>query len=206
MNILFINSSPRGNESYSQQVAQRLVDGLKTRHPEAGVVIRDVAKQPLPHIGEDFISAIAVMPEQRNAGQSAAIALSDVLIEELIAADTVVIAAPMYNFGLPSTLKAWIDHIVRAQRTFAYTKEAGPHGLLQGKQAILVVARGGVYSDGPAKPMDFQESYLRATLGFVGITDVRVVRVEGVARGESAAQAAIAAAQEQSDLVLSQVA
>jgi len=205
MKILFINSSPRGTESYSQQAAQRVVDGLRKRHPGATVVTRDVAKQPLPHIGEDFVGGIAASPENRTLAQASAVALSDALIEELVAADIMVIAAPMYNFGPPSTLKAWIDHIVRAQRTFSYTKDGGPQGLLHGRQAILVVARGGIYSDGPAKVMDFQESYLRATLGFIGITDVSVVRVEGVAMGELAAQNAVAANQ-QTELVLSRVA
>ena len=204
-NILLISSSPRGAESYSHQVAQKVVDGLKSRHPEANVVERDVAKQPLPHIGEDFISGMAATAGTLTAQQAKAVALSDTLVEELIAADVVVIAAPMYNFGLPSTLKAWIDHVVRAQRTFTYTKE-GVQGLLHGKQAILVVSRGGVYSEGPGKPMDFQESYLRATLGFIGLTDVSVVRVEGVAMGTIGPQNAIAAAYQQSEQVLAHVA
>ena len=204
-NILFVSSSPRGAESYSHQVAQKVVDGLTARHPEANVVERDVAKQPLPHIGEDFISGMGATAGTLTAEQAAALALSDTLVEELLAADVVVIAAPMYNFGLPSTLKAWIDHVVRAQRTFSYTAD-GVKGLLQGKQAILVMASGGVYSSGPAKAMDFGESYLRATLGFIGITEVSVVRVEGVSMGAIGPQNAIAAANRQSEQVLAQVA
>jgi FMN-dependent NADH-azoreductase len=216
-NILFVSSSPRGGESYSHQVAQKVVDGLKSRHPEAQVVERDVAKQPLPHIGEDFVSGMAASAGAIQAksasrfagaltpGQAEALALSDALIDELRAADVVVIAAPMYNFGLPSTLKAWIDHVVRAQRTFSYTA-GGIQGLLQGKRAILVMASGGVYSAGPAAAMDFEESYLRATLGFIGITDIRVVRVEGVSVGAIGPQNAIAAAYQQSEQVLAQVA
>jgi len=127
-------------------------------------------------------------------------ARSDKLIDELFAADVVVMAVPMHNFGLPSTLKAWIDHIARAGRTFAYS-EKGPQGLLKEKKAILVLARGGVYSDGPAKPLDFQESYLRSILGFLGITDVQVVRVEGVAMGEDAVKRALASARAQADTV-----
>jgi FMN-dependent NADH-azoreductase len=216
-NILLVSSSPRGEQSYSYQTARKIIDGLKARHPEVRVVERDVAKNPLPHIGEDFVSgmgatadAIQAKSASRFAGtltaaQSKALALSDALIDELSAADVVVIAAPMYNFGLPSTLKAWIDHVVRAQRTFAYTKD-GIQGLLQGKRAILVMASGGVYSEGPAKAMDFEESYLRATLGFIGITDIRVVRVEGVSMGAIGPQNAIAAAARQSEQVLAQVA
>jgi FMN-dependent NADH-azoreductase len=204
-NILFVSSSPRGAESYSHQVAQKVVDGLTSRHPGASVVERDVAKQPLPHIGEDFIGGMAATAGTLTAEQAAALALSDTLVEELLAADVLVIAAPMYNFGLPSTLKAWIDHVVRAQRTFSYTKD-GVKGLLHGKQAILVMASGGVYSSGPAKAMDFGESYLRATLGFIGITEVSVVRVEGVSVGAIGPQNAIAAANRQSEQVLAQVA
>jgi len=204
-NILFVSSSPRGAESYSHQVAQKVIDGLKSSHPEANVVERDVAKQPLPHIGEDFVSGLAATAGTLTAGQAKALALSDRLIEELIAADVVVIAAPMHNFSLPSTLKAWIDHVVRAQRTFSYTKD-GIHGLLHGKQAVLVMASGGVYSAGPAKAMDFEESYLRATLGVIGISKVNVVRVEGVAMGTIGPQNAIAAAFRQSEQVLAQVA
>lgn len=204
-NILFVSSSPRGGASYSHQVAQKVVDGLKSRHPEARIVERDVAKPPLPHIGEDFVSGMAATAGALTPGQAKALALSDALIDELRAADVVVIAAPMYNFGLPSTLKAWIDHVVRAQRTFSYTAD-GIQGLLQGKRAILVMASGGVYSAGPAAAMDFEESYLRATLGFIGITDIRVVRVEGVSVGAIGPQNAIAAAYQQSEQVLAQVA
>lgn len=204
-NILFVSSSPRGGESYSHQAARKVVDGLKSRHPQAQIVERDVAKQPLPHIGEDFVSGMAATAGTLTAGQAKALALSDALIDELRAADVLVIAAPMYNFGLPSTLKAWIDHVVRAQRTFSYTKD-GVRGMLEGKRAILVMASGAVYSEGPYKAMDFEESYLRATLGFIGITDIRVVRVEGVSIGTIGPQNAMAAAVQQSEQVLAQVA
>jgi FMN-dependent NADH-azoreductase len=127
-------------------------------------------------------------------------ARSDHLIDELFAADVVVMAVPMHNFGPPSTLKAWFDHIARAGRTFAYS-DKGREGLLKGKKAIVVLARGGVYSDGPAKALDFQEPYVRSMLDFIGITDVHVVRVEGVAMGEDAVKRAIASAKEQADTV-----
>jgi FMN-dependent NADH-azoreductase len=197
-NVLLVLSSPRGPQSYSHQFASHIVDGLKVRHPEATVVVRDLAKEPLPHVGEAFVGGLYSPPEQRTPDQARAMARSDSLIDELFAADVVVIAVPMHNFGLPSTLKAWIDYVVRAGRTFAYS-EKGPQGLLKGKKAILVLARGGVYSDGPAKALDFQESYLRSILGFVGITDVQAVRVEGVAMGEEAVKRAMASAREQAD-------
>jgi len=200
-NILYIASSPRGSESFSQRVAQSIVAELKSLHPEAKVVTRDIARNPLPHVGEAFASGLSVPPEKRTPAQAAALALSDTLIDELAAADTVVLAVPMHNFGPPSTLKAWIDHVVRGGRTFAYSQK-GPEGLLKGKRAILVVASGGVYSEGSAKPFDFQEPYLRTILGFIGITDVEVVRVEGVAMGATGAEKAMANATAQSKGIL----
>jgi len=133
------------------------------------------------------------------------VALSDLLIAELSAADVLVLAVPMYNFGLPSTLKAWIDHVVRAGRTFGYSPN-GVEGLVKGKKAILVLARGGVYSEGPYKPFDFQEPYLRAVLGFIGITDVEVVDVAGVAVSAIGPEKALASAVAQSKQVLAQLA
>jgi FMN-dependent NADH-azoreductase len=197
-NILLVLSSPRGPQSYSHQVAGDIVGDLKLRHPAATVVVRDLAKEPLPHVGEAFVGGLFSPPERRTPDQAAAMARSDRLIDELFGADVVVIAAPMHNFGPPSTLKAWFDHIARAGRTFAYT-DKGPEGLLKGKKAIVVLARGGVYSDGPAKALDFQEPYVRSMLGFIGITDIHVVRVEGVAMGEDAVKRAMASAKEQAD-------
>ena len=124
-------------------------------------------------------------PAQREA-----LALSNALVEELKAADTIVIGAPMYNFGIPSTLKSWFDYVLRAGVTFSYS-EAGPEGLLKGKRAIVVESRGGLYSSGPAQVMDSQEPHLRTMLGFVGITDVTFVRAEKLAFGPEAREEAI---------------
>ena len=203
-NILFIQSSPRGSESYSQKVAQSIVDDLKRRHPDATVAVRNLAQDPPPHVGEVFVGGLSIRPEQRTKEQTAAFTLSDALIDELAAADIVVLAVPMHNFSPPSTLKAWVDHVVRAGRTFAFS-DRGREGLLKGKRAILVLARGGVYSEGPAKPLDFQEPYLRAILGFIGITDIEVVRVEGVAVSAIGAEKAVASAMAQSKEVLTKV-
>ncbi len=192
-NILFVASSSRGPQSYSYQFARHIVDDLKTRHPGAKVVVRDVAKQPLPHVDAAFVNGRALPPEQLSPSEAEAFALSDVLLAELQAADVIVFAVPMYNFGVPSSLKAWIDHVVRPGRAFTYT-EKGPKGLIEGKKAIVVVARGGIYSQGPAQQLDFQESYLRAVLGFIGITNVHVVRVEGVGMGEQALKNAMTSA------------
>jgi len=204
-NILLIQSSPRGNESFSQQVAYSLVNDLKAHHPDAKVLVRDLAANPPPHVGLPFITGMYAPPEHRTPEQAKAIALSDALIDELFAADTVVIAVPMHNFTLPSTLKAWIDHVARAGRTFNYGAH-GPEGLLKGKRAILVLARGGVYSSGPTKPLDFQEPYLRAVLGFLGITDISTVHVEGAANRAIGPEKALAAATAQSKQILAQIA
>ena len=143
-NILFVLSSPRGWKSYSHQFAGHIVDDLKARHPGAKVVVRDVAKEPLPHVDGAFATGRVQPPEKRSPAEAKALALSDALVDELAAADVVVFAVPMHNFGLPSSLKAWIDHVVRPGRTFSYS-EKGPEGLLKGKKAVVVVARGGVF-------------------------------------------------------------
>src|SRR6267378_1479753 len=205
-NILLIQSSPRGLESYSQKVARFIVGDLEERYPGANVVVRDLAQNPPPHVGQAFIGGNSAGPEQRTPEQTKALALSDVLIDELLAADILVLAVPMHNFGPPSTLKAWIDHVVRIGRTVSYSSQNGPEGMLKGKRVILVLARGGVYSDGPAKPLDFQEPYLRAILGFIGLTDIEVVHVEGVAMSAIGPEKAVASAMARSTEVLSQAA
>jgi FMN-dependent NADH-azoreductase len=191
--VLLVLSSPRGDESYSQRIAKQFVDEIRARHPDADVVVRDLAKNPLPHVAEPFVSGRLLPAEQRNTAQAEALVLSDV-VDEIEGADVVVLAVPMHNFGVPSSLKAWIDHIVRPGRTFSYSKR-GPKGLVEGKKAIIVVARGGVYSQGPMMSFEFQESYLRSVLAFIGIVDVDFVRVEGVAMGEDAVRTALAHAQ-----------
>ncbi len=204
-NILFIQSSPRDAESYSQRVARSIVDDITRRCRDAKVTVRNLAVNPPPHVGPAFVGALAGASQQQTPQQADALALSEELIDELAAADLVVMAVPMHNFGIPSTLKAWIDHVVRAGRTFAYTHN-GPQGLLKGKRAIVVLATGGIYSSGPTKAFDFQEPYLRAILGFIGIKDMNVVRVEGVAVSAIGAEKAIGSAVEQSREVLARVA
>jgi FMN-dependent NADH-azoreductase len=186
-NVLLVSSSPRGAQSYSQKVARQVVDDIAAVEPSTRVVVRDLARDPLPHLGEAFVAGMARPANERTVEEAEALDRSDRLIDELAAADVVVIAAPMYNFGIPSGLKAWIDHVARAGRTFRYGA-TGPEGLLKGKRAVLVVSRGGVYTKGPMLKMEFQESYLRGVLGFLGITDVETIRVEGVAMGEAAAR------------------
>ena len=204
-NILLIQSSPRGSESLSRKVALSVVNDLQARYPGANVVVRDLAENPPPHAGGAFVSALQTPPDRLTKEQSEATALSESLIAELSAADVLVLGVPMHNFGLPSTLKAWIDHVVRAGRTFSFSAH-GPQGLLKGKRAVLVLSRGGVYSDGPAKPYDFQEPYLGTVLGFIGITDVEVVHVEGIANSAIGPEKALASAAAQSKQILAHLA
>ena len=192
MNILHVTSSPRGSVSYSNRVAANVLDELRARDPGATVTVRDLALEPLSHIGEDFVAATRSPNGPQTDAQRALLARSNELVDELLAADVIVIAAPMINFTIPSNLKAWIDYVARAGRTFRYS-EKGPEGLVKGKQVILVAARGGVYADA-GKALDFQLPYLKSVLGFLGITDIEVLEVEGTAYGPDAAEKAVAAA------------
>jgi len=191
MNILHITSSARGNTSYSNRVAGQLIGELSARNPGATVALRDLAREALPHIDDDFLAATRSPAGPQTARQRAQLAQSDALVAELLLAAVVVIAAPMINFTIPSNLKTWIDYVARAGRTFSYS-EKGPQGLVTGKQVILVVARGGVYASNPA--LDFQVPYLKSVLGFLGMTEVDVVEVEGTAFGPEAAEKAVEAA------------
>ena len=190
--ILYLNSSVRSADSISRQLTAEFVEKLKAAHPGANVIERDLAKNPVPHLSEQMMGAYFTPPEQRSDEQKRTVKLSDDLVAELLAADVVVIGAPMYNFSVSSTLKAWIDHVARAGVTFKYNEQGVPVGLVTGKKFYIFTARGGVYSTGPAKALDFHETYLRGVLGFLGITDVTFVNTEGVAMGEEAANKAIA--------------
>ena len=191
MNILHVTSSARGNASYSNRVAAQVINEISGRNRGATVVVRDLVREPLPHIDDDFVAATRSPAGPQTERQRAQLAQSDVLVDELVASDVVVIAAPMINFTIPSNLKTWIDYVARAGRTFSYS-EKGPQGLVTGKQVILVVARGGIYAENNA--LDFQVPYLKSVLGFLGMTDVEVIEVEGTAYGPEAAEKAVAAA------------
>lgn len=193
-NILLLLSSPRGEASYSTRAARALVEELRARHPGTTVTVRDLAQNPLPHIDEAFVGGMGTPEEARSEAQKAAIARSDGLIDELLAADIVVIASAMINFGLSSTLKTWIDHVARAGMTFRYTAEGAPEGLAGGRKVYIVPARGGVYSEGPMQAAEFQERYLRHMLGFLGMTDIEVIAIEGTALGQEVAEKAYAGA------------
>jgi FMN-dependent NADH-azoreductase len=191
--VLVLNSSATGEASVSRLLVQEAVERLTDEDPDLRVVTRDLGANPVPHLTLDSATALRGGTPANDA-QAAALGLSNELISELKAADVVVIGAPMYNFGIPSTLKAWFDYVLRAGQTFRYT-EAGPEGLVTGKRAIVVESRGGLYSQGPAQVMDSQEPHLRTLLGFIGITDVAFVRAEKLGFGPEARDEAVGAAQ-----------
>lgn len=192
-NILIVNSSAHGNESVSSRLTAAFAERVQAANPGTRVTIRDVGRDPLPHLVAETVAGIR--SDVTTDAEREARALSDTLIDEIRAADLIVIGAPMYNFGISSTLKAWFDHVLRARVTFRYT-ENGPEGLMTGKRAIVIESRAGVYCDGASAAMDFQEPHLKGMLGFMGITDVDFVRVEGLAFGPEAADAAIQGANE----------
>jgi FMN-dependent NADH-azoreductase len=186
MNILHIDSSPAGDHSFSRKFSASLVEKLKAEHSDATVTYRDLVANPLPHLDPFMLGALFAPAEGRSEEQRKAVANSDTAVRELLAADVIVIGSPMHNFSISSQLKSWIDHVVRAGMTFHYTAE-GPKGLIPaGKKVYIVVARGGVYSEGPYKAFEHQESYLKTILGFMGLTDITVIPVEGVALGPDA--------------------
>ncbi|MHB1205127.1 MAG: FMN-dependent NADH-azoreductase [Rhodospirillaceae bacterium] len=192
--LLFVTSSLMGDKSQSRQVATDYVAAVVAANPGLKVVERHLTPDSIPHLGMDALAGLGAAPDARTAAQTVAVKLADTIIEEVEAADTVVLAVPMYNFSVPSTLKAWLDHVARAGRTFKYTAN-GPEGQLKDKRVIVVESRGGFYTgDSPAKGMDFQEPYLRAFLGFLGITDLTFVQVEGQAIGPDVAAKGLAAA------------
>jgi FMN-dependent NADH-azoreductase len=188
---LIVTSSANGDASVSNGLATTLADRLRDSDPGLHIVLRDVGANPLPHLTAETVAAIKGAPV--SAAELAARALSDALIAELQAADVIVIASPMYNFGMSSTLKAWFDHVVRVGATVRYG-ENGPEGLLIGKNAVVIESRGGLYSQGPGAALDGQEAHIRTLLGFMGITDVTFVRAEKLGYGPDAAEAAIAEA------------
>ena len=182
LNILEVSASARTLDSTSRALSQDLVDALRQRHGDVEIVRRDLANG-VPFVDGDWVAANFTPAEDRTSSQRDKLALSDEFIAELKAADVVVIGAPMYNFSIPATLKAWIDMISRARLTFHYTDD-GPRGLLEGKKAYVVVATGGVPV---GSPVDFSTPYLRHALGFIGMDDIEFIAADklGSQRDES---------------------
>ncbi|HEX5091959.1 MAG TPA: NAD(P)H-dependent oxidoreductase [Burkholderiales bacterium] len=194
--ILHLNTSLYGGEGQSSRLAAEFV----ARSPSARVITRDLARDPVPHLDAFRFGAFLAKPEARTAGQSAVVAYSDALIDELRRADTLVLGLPMYNFGIPSQLKAYFDHVARAGVTFRYT-EKGAVGLLTGKRAYVFAARGGLYA---GSPRDTQTAYVRDFLAFIGVSDVQFVYAEGLALGaESMARSLAGARRTLQSMILS---
>jgi len=188
--ILQIKSSLYSNGGQSSQLADAYVARSLAADPTTKLVVRDLAADPVPHLTAERFGAFLAKPEGRTPEQQAVVDHSDALIDELRAAETIVVGLPMYNFGVPSTLKAYFDHIARAGQTFKYT-ETGPVGLLTGKKAVLFATRGGLYA---GTPLDSQTDYVRAFFAFLGIKDIEFVYAEGLAMGDAKKQVALAQA------------
>jgi len=191
-NLLQINSSIFSSGGQSTQLADQFVATWYANQPQPKVTVRDLAQDPLPHLDAQRVLAFFAQPEARTPEQQAFVAESDALIKEIKQADVIVIGLPMYNFGIPSTLKAYFDQIARAGATFRYT-ENGPEGLLTGKKAFVFATRGGLYA---GTPLDSQTGYVRNFLGFLGITDVEFVYAEGLNMGDSNKKTALAEAEQ----------
>jgi FMN-dependent NADH-azoreductase len=191
--LLYLSSSIFGDHGNTSQLANNFIQRWQAATPQGRVVERNLAANPLPHLDGARVSAFFTPADQRSAEQQAVVAESDALIAELNAADLVVIGLPMYNFGVPSQFKAWIDNVARAGITFKYT-DTGPVGLVADKPVLVFSARGGLYAN---TPNDHQEPFLRQFLGFIGLTDVRFVFAEGVNMGDDAKTKALAGARQQ---------
>lgn len=174
MNILRLDSSLFANDSVSHQLSNQLVEKLTTQDDH--IVHRDLAKEGVPHLDSESIAALGTPAEQRTAKQQGIVDYADQQIAQLQAADLLIIAAPMYNFSVPSVLKAWFDHIARAGVTFEYT-ETGPRGLLKDKQAYIITTRGGLHR---GLPSDTQVPFITQFLSFLGIDDIEVIYAEGL--------------------------
>ncbi|MET3577091.1 FMN-dependent NADH-azoreductase [Mesorhizobium robiniae] len=201
MSILLVTSSPRGAASHSTRIATELAEKLLAANPSAKLVVRDLVSNPLPHIDPDYSTGIYTPVEARTQRQAEVVGVSDGVLEELFAADTIILATGFINFGISSTLKSWVDHVARSGKTFAYGED-GPKGLVTGKKVYIVLASGGIYSEGAAVQLDHAIPYLRSVLGFIGMTDVDVIRIEGVGMGPDAVTAALAKASAKVDAVV----
>ena len=188
--ILQLNSSIFSDDGQSSKLANDFAQALRAHEPDAKLIVRDLAREPVPHLSADGFKAFVTPAAQRTAGQQAVVDYSDALIEELKQADVIVLGLPMYNFGVPSMLKAYFDHVARAGVTFKYT-ETGPIGLLENKTVYIVAARGGVYQ---GTSRDTQTHYVSNFLNFIGISEIEFVYAEGLNMGTSNQQTALSKA------------
>lgn len=179
--VLVVHSSPLSSQSLSRQMTEEFLKRYAIRHVGSEFVSRDLVSEPVPHLSGAFVEAMFVPPDRRTSEMTSTLSLAHKLTEELETADDIVISSPMYNRTVPSSLKAWIDHIVLPFTTFKFGPQ-GAEGLLKNKTVYFICATGGVYSNGPGMEEDFLTPYIKNILGFIGIKDVRVIAIEGVAR------------------------
>src|SRR5882757_4580666 len=178
--ILHVISSPRNGASFSIKLGNAIIDKIKAVHPGSTVKETNLVTTHFPHLEEAHLTSFFTPPDSRTPENAEAVRHSDEAIKEIMEADVLVIGAPLYNFNIHSSLKAWLDHIVRMGITFRYDAN-GAEGLVKGKKAYIAMASGGVYSEGPMQPHDYVVPYLKWILGFIGITDITVQRIEGTA-------------------------
>lgn len=186
--LLKIQSSLFNGEGQSSALADQLVERWLERHPDGQVISRELDAESVPHLDQARFQAFLTAPEERTAEQQRVVAYSDALIDELKNADAIVLAVPMYNFNVPTILQAYFDHIARAGVTFRYT-EKGPEGLITGKEAYVLITRGGIYGEDHS-----QTRFIRQFLGFIGITEVEFVHAEGLAMGDTVKSDSLGAA------------
>lgn len=189
MKLLHIKVSPNLTGSASRIVASHLLARLQQRYPALTETVLDLAQQPLPHLDALTVSAFLTKAEERSAEQRQAAALSEQLVDQLLAHDTLLISSPMWNLGLPSVLKAWFDHITRAGRTFAFNAEGEKVGLVNNKQVLVVMANGTPLLGRPTEADDQFTPYITTALRYIGITDVRFIRVDGTHHPQTKAAA-----------------
>ena len=206
--VLQLDASPAGEASVSRELTASIAEAIVARSPGATLVRRDLVAEPVPHLDTAALAALRPPAGTPSADEAvaAAAALNEALVQEFLAADVVVVGAPMYNFSIPTQLKAWIDRVAQAGRTFRYTA-AGPEGLAGDKKVVVVSSRGGRYAGQALEAaLDHQEAYLRTVFGFFGITDLTIVRAEGVSLGEAERAQAVAGALAQRDAVAARIA
>jgi len=194
-NVLVIESSPRGSASASRKASAKILEEIRKTHPKVEVIHRDLAVAPLPHLSPETVVAFFTPQEKLSLDQKKLMAASNQACEELIKADAILISAPMWNFSTPSSLKAWVDHVVRSGLTFSYT-DKGPIGLLNpSKKVFLALSSGGVYSAGPTQAFDHLSTYLSDLFSFLGLKDIQIIRAEGTAYPDNEGNAIKAAIQ-----------
>jgi len=186
--VLVITASPRGERSVSRVLTTNFAQQWAQNHPTETVLLRDLGHHPVPHVTEPWIVGSFAPPEAQTPESKAAIAVSDQLVEEFLGAERYIFGVPMYNLNVPSTFKAYVDQIVRAGKTFAVGPN-GYEGLVKGKKALFITSSGGSYPAGsPMASYNFQEPYLRAIFGFMGVTDVQFIAADSMNQGEDAAK------------------